>query len=352
MNARRPGPVLLLAIAATLGLATGSWARGAGPRHDSREREKAMHMSHVRFLSAPELRGRKAGSPQADIAARYLAEQFRSLGLEPLPGAPDYLQDVTWTAQGDSGSASEATPQHSANVVGLVRGTDRSRAQEVILVCAHYDGQGVLREGNGETVLPGARDNAMGVAALLAAARSLAGKPGARSVLFLASTAEEPGMAGTRFFADHPPLPLERLAFVLNNDGGGVYEPSRWCIGGLERTTAEPLLRRCGERCGLATLPYPEPYRGLYEEGDSVSFARKGIPALTVSPGFRVVDERVLRTVHQPADRVDATFDENYLEKFCRAFACLVQEFANAGKLPSWQPGDPFAPGAPGTRTP
>ena len=293
-------------------------------------------MAHVRFLAANELRGREAGTPQADIVARYLAEQFRAVGVGTLPEAPDYLQEVRWHPEGSG-------PLRSSNVVGFIRGRDSVRAREVIVLVAHYDGQGVRTRDGVETIRPGARDNAMGIAALLVAAESLAVRPCARSVLLLASTAEEGGMIGSKWFVDHPPLPLSRIVFVLNNDGAGMYTDSLWCIGGLELTTAELVVQRAGRPFGLATRPYPESTRDLYEKGDAISFARKGIPALTISPGFRVADiDRALSYNHKPTDRVDAAFDEGYLARFSRAYARLARELANGKRVPVWRSPKPF----------
>jgi hypothetical protein len=77
-----------------------------------------------------------------------------------------------------------------------------------------------------------------------------------------------------------------------------MYEDGLWSIGGLGRTTAEPLVRSAGLRYGLVTEPYPPPFRSLYEKGDSISFARKGIPALrqrqTISFTYDR-DSRILR---------------------------------------------------------
>ena len=297
-------------------------------------------MAHVRFLASDELRGRKAGSPEGDIAARYIAERFRAAGAEALPSAPDYFQDVVWQRKdGLSGSPSDAAgvPIRARNVVGFIRGREASLAGEFVLLIAHYDHLGARSVNGAEAIFNGARDNAMGVAALLAAAEILAAAPPARSILLLASTAEEEGMTGSRFFVEHPLVPLSQIAFVLNNDGAGVYDPGIWCIGGLEKTTAGPLAESAGRPFGLVTRPYPEKYRYLYSEGDSISFADQGIPSLTVSPGFAEGDEEHIRKyIHTPADRVAADFDDAYLFRFCQAYAGLSRALANAKTVPTW----------------
>ena len=322
-----------------------------GP-HSNRASEgksgRAGLTAHVRFLASDELRGRRAGSPEGDIAARYLAEQLRSTGVEALPGAPDYFQDVVWermdaspsgspSGAGGSGQDGVRGPVHSRNVIGFIRGRQARLAGEYVLLMAHYDHLGPRTVNGAETIYNGARDNATGVAALLAAAETLAVAPPARSILILATTAEEEGMIGSRFFVDHPLVPLRQILFVLNNDGAGMYEPNLWCLGGLERTTAGPLAEAAGQALGLVTRPYPEKYRFLYAEGDSISFADQGIPALTVSPGFAEGDEEhIRRYIHTPADRVDASFDEAYLSRFCGAFAGLARAVADAETVPTW----------------
>jgi len=324
---------------------------------------RANLMAHIRLLASDELRGRLAGSPQGDIAARYIAERLRAAGVKALPGAPDYFQDVVWQSKdvspaspsdspsGAAGPISGRVPVHARNVVGFIQGWDSSLAGEFVLLTAHYDHLGVRSMNGAETVFNGARDNAMGVAALLAAAETLAAAPPARSILILATTGEEEGMIGSRFFVDHPLVPLRQIAFVLNNDGAGVYEPELWCIGGLERTTAKPLAEAAGQAHGLTTRPYPEKYRFLYAEGDSISFADKGIPSLTVSPGFTEGDEdRIRKYVHKPVDRVDADFDEVYLLKFCQAYAGLARAIADAETVPTRIRGDSL--GAAVIRTP
>jgi Zn-dependent M28 family amino/carboxypeptidase len=310
---------------------------------------RADLMAHVRLLASDELRGRRAGSSEGDIAARYITERLRAAGVEALPGAPDYFQDVAWQPKdasptslfGAAGPARGRVPVHVPNVVGFIQGWDGRLAGEFVLLTAHYDHLGARSMNGAETVFNGARDNAMGVAALLAAAEVLAAAPPARSILILATTGEEEGMIGSRFFVDQPLVPLRQIVFVLNNDGAGVYEPELWCIGGLERTTAEPLAEAVGQAYGLTTRSYPEEYRYLYAEGDSISFADKGIPSLTVSPGFTEGDkERIRKYIHTPEDRVDADFDEVYLLNFCRAYAGLARAIADAETVPTWIKGN------------
>jgi Zn-dependent M28 family amino/carboxypeptidase len=297
-------------------------------------------MADVRFLASDELRGRRAGSLEGDIAARYVAERLRAAGVEALPEAPDYFQDVVWEgkdATADPRGASSLAHMKARNVVGMIKGKDKKRNGEFVLIMAHYDHLGVKTVDGAEKVFNGARDNAMGVAALLTASEDLAIRPAGRSVLILATTAEEEGMIGSRYFVEHPLVSLSQIRFVLNNDGAGEFEPRLWCIGGLERTDACPLVGAVGLAHGLETKPYPEKLRFLFAKGDAVSFADRGIPALTVSPGFTEDQvERISKIVHTPADRADSGFDEAYLRRFCLAYADLARAVADARAVPTW----------------
>ena len=279
--------------------------------------------AHVRFLASDELRGRRAGTAEGNIAARYIAERFRATGVAALPEAPDYFQDVVWRRKDRELQA--------PNVIGIIPGRNADLAGEFVLLTAHYDHLGVREENGTEVIYPGARDNAMGVAALLAAAEDLALRPPARSILVLATTAEEEGLIGSRFFVDHALVPLSQIAFVLNNDGAGVYRPEIWSIGGLERTTAAPIAEAAGRAEGLITRPYPEKFRALFALGDAAPFADRGISSLTVSPGFAESDEeRIRRFIHTPADRADGDFDSDYLLRFARAYSRLARAIADA----------------------
>jgi Zn-dependent M28 family amino/carboxypeptidase len=295
-------------------------ASGAAP---SRKLEDPM--AHVRFLASDELGGRRAGSREGEIAADYVRECLREAGVAPFHDLPDYFQNV-----GLVGSL--PSPYRAPNVVGCIHGTDAKFADEFVLLVAHYDHLGRKSENGVEVIYNGARDNAMGVAALLWTAKDLALDPPSRSILVLATTAEEEGMIGSRYFVEHPPVPLARIVSVLNNDGAGVTRPELWCIGGLESSSARPLAEAAGREFELRTQPYPENFRFLFDKGDSASFAAKGIPSLTVSPGFSEEDvQRIKKYIHTPADRVDPGFDENYLRRFCRAYASLARQIADAG---------------------
>ncbi|HET6566858.1 MAG TPA: M28 family peptidase, partial [Rhodothermales bacterium] len=140
--------------------------------------------AELRFLASDELRGRKAGTPWSDVAARFIAEQFRAAGLKPAPGTDDFYQPVPLPR----------SLGNSENVAGILEGSDPNLRDEYVILMAHFDHVGTgMKAGPGATrtdsIFNGARDNGMGTVAVMAAARALAERPPARSVLFLAVTA-------------------------------------------------------------------------------------------------------------------------------------------------------------------
>jgi hypothetical protein len=114
----------------------------------------------------------------------------------------------------------------SANVAGVVRGSDPALLDQLVVYTAHHDHFGIKANAQGvPEIYNGALDNAAGVAQMLAIARAFATLPERprRSILFLAVAAEEQGLLGSESFVKHPPVPKERLIADLNIDGGNVF---------------------------------------------------------------------------------------------------------------------------------
>lgn len=148
--------------------------------------------SHVAFLADDLLEGRDAGTRGYDLAALYVATQFEGIGLKP--GARGkWLQPVPLGMRG------VATAASSANVIGMLPGSDPAVADEYVLMTAHLDHVGTAPDGKGDRIHNGALDNASGVAAMLEVARALSaqGMAPRRPVLFAAITAEEDGLIGS-----------------------------------------------------------------------------------------------------------------------------------------------------------
>lgn len=228
------------------------------------------------------------------------------------------------------------------NVVAFIEGTDEDLRDELVMLSAHYDHLGV-GEANaaGDSIYNGARDNAVGTAALIQAADYFGKYPPKRSVLLCAWTAEEKGLLGSGYFADNPPLDLSTIIFNLNIDNAGYNDTSLVTVIGLGRTSADHHISEAAEAFGLKALSDPAPEQGLYDRSDNVNFAKKGIPAPTFSLGFTAFDQEVGKYYHQASDQVD-NFDLDYALKYWKSYLLSAEKIANDPNKPLWKAGDKY----------
>ena len=232
------------------------------------------------------------------------------------------------------------------NVVGYIEGTDAKLKDEYVLLSAHYDHVGVGKQGGQpytpeDSIFNGARDNAFGTVSLLAAAEALARQPPKRSVLLVALTGEEVGLLGSKYYASHPLLPLKKGIFNLNTDGAGYNDTSILAVIGLDRTGARAEIETASKAFGLDVVADPAPEQGLFDRSDNVSFAKMGIPAPTITPGFRTFDAELMKNYHQASDNPE-TIDFGYLLKFSQAYAYAARLIADRAQAPQWSKGDKY----------
>lgn len=231
---------------------------------------------------------------------------------------------------------------HSANIMAYIPGSDSLLRDECIALTAHYDHVGIGRpDPSGDSIYNGARDNALGVAALLTAARSLAQQPPRRSVLLVAFTGEEEGMLGSRYFADHAPLPLHQIVYALNTDGAGYNDTTAVSAVGLDHVEGSEELTRAAQTFGLRLLPDFAPEQHLFERSDNVALARKGIPAPNLSPGITDFDEEINHYYHRPADEA-GSLHYGYVRRYCQTYAYAARLIASRSTRLRWRPGDPY----------
>lgn len=156
-------------------------------------------MASVKYLASEELKGRGIGTPEIDQAADYISQKFKEAGLFPI--GDDYYQKFTHNFM-DKGEI------NLTNVIGIIPGTDPILREEPVVVSAHYDHLGLgwpdVHKGDEGKIHFGADDNASGVATIIELAQSMAKtvRP-KRTIIFLACTAEEAGLIGSRYFVEH-----------------------------------------------------------------------------------------------------------------------------------------------------
>ncbi len=240
----------------------------------------------------------------------------------------------------------QTKPLPSQNVIGMVEGTDPVLKNEYILITAHYDHVGTGRKGGGaftaeDSIFNGARDNAMGTIAMLSAAKVIAEKPTKRSVVFIGFTAEEMGLLGSSYYADHPLIPLKQTVLNLNTDGAGYDDKTAISVIGYGRAGLEKEFEAAAKTFGLRVIADPAPEQNLYDRSDNVNFAVKGIPAPTVSPGTTGFTAEIQKYYHQVGDNPE-TIDFDYLLSYCKTFAHLSRLLGDRSETPRWKAGDKY----------
>jgi hypothetical protein len=237
-------------------------------------------------------------------------------------------------------------PVSARNVIGFIKGSDPKLRDEYVLLTAHYDhiGTGKGRGAATDTIFNGARDNAMGVVALIEAAQALSARPPKRSVIIAAVTGEEIGEYGSRHLSAHPPVPMDRIVFDLNSDGAGFDDTTVVTVVGLERTTAEEPIQMGSKRYGLTAIGDPVPEQNLFDRSDNANFAALGVPAPTYSAGFRSFGDEIMKYYHKAEDQVDDSFNYSYFLRFCKAYVHTARLIADMNEKPFWKPGDKYEP--------
>ncbi|MCF2495911.1 M28 family peptidase [Dyadobacter chenhuakuii] len=235
---------------------------------------------------------------------------------------------------------------NSYNVVGYIAGTDPKLKEEYVLLSAHYDHIGIGKQGGQpytaeDSIFNGARDNAFGTVALLTAAEALAKNPPKRSVLIVALTGEEIGLLGSKYYASHPLMPLNKCIFNINSDGAGYNDTTIVSVMGLDRTGARAEIEAACKAFGLGIFADPSPEQGLFDRSDNVNFAKEGIPAPTFTPGFKEFNGDIMKNYHQVSDNPE-TIDFNYLLKFSQAYAYATRLIADRKVAPQWSAGDKY----------
>jgi hypothetical protein len=304
-------------------------------------------------LADDSLEGRDTGSRGSAAAARLIAAGLGAAGVLPA-GDSGWFQRVPLarfavTIQGrprqrltilpdlaarDTVAPESRLPFAAVNVVGILPGSDPKLRDEAVVVSAHYDHLGVGRPVNGDSIYNGADDDASGTTAVLEIARLLARQRPVprRTVVFLLVTGEERGMLGTRWYLDHPTVPLDHTVANLNVEmiarpdslAGG---PGKGWLTGFDRSTMGAMLRSAG----IPIVPDPRPGEHFFERSDNYAFARRGVVAHTLSTFDLHAD------YHRPSDEVRFA-DPAHMARVIAAAAQAVRLLAD-GPAPQWAPG-------------
>jgi Zn-dependent M28 family amino/carboxypeptidase len=255
--------------------------------------------------------------------------------------------------------ALENTISHrkTANVVARLPGRDPALAREAVVYTAHLDHFGTRQaQDGGAVVYNGALDNASGVATLLSIAEALASLPERprRSVLFAAVGAEEQGLLGSRFLAQHPPVPAGRLAAAINVDGMNIWGRTRDVpVVGLGKSSLDEWIETIAAAQGRVVVEEAYPDKGAFYRSDHLSLARIGVPAAYIEagtdvrgrpPGWGRKQQETWQTAHyhQPSDDLTDDWDFSGAVEDAQLLFYLGVKVANAPLAPVFRPGDEF----------
>ncbi|MFM8272331.1 MAG: M28 family peptidase [Gemmata sp.] len=294
---------------------------------------------------------RKAGDKLLGMAGLTVDEALKAADTKGFKARP-----LGVTLKGSVSTRIEKL--NSNNVAGLVEGSDPKLKDECVIFTAHWDHLGVGRAVIGDTIYNGAADNATGTALLMELARVWAAqtpKP-KRSALFLAVTAEEKGLLGSKYYAQHPLVPLGKTALNLNFDmilPLGTFESV--VVTGADRTTAYPVVKATAEKHKLEIEADQRAHLGIFYRSDHFSLARAGVPAFSVGAGMKVkgkpadfAKKRLLefndKAYHSPQDEPQPDWDYSGFVVLGRFALDIAREAADANKLPTWNAGDEFLP--------
>jgi Zn-dependent M28 family amino/carboxypeptidase len=247
--------------------------------------------------------------------------------------------------------------RQTANVGGVLPGSDAKLGAELVVLSAHHDHFGIgAPDASGDRIYHGAVDNASGCAQVLAVARALAALPEhpRRSVLALFVAGEERGLLGSKYYAEHPSVPAGRIAADINIDGGNIFGRTRDATEvGMGKSSLDDIAVAVSRWQGREVKPDQFPDRGYYYRSDQFSFAKVGVPGLFFDDGMDYVgrgpewgrqqrEQWELTKYHQPGDKLDETWNFDGMIEDAQRDALIAWLIAQADAMPTWKPGDEF----------
>ncbi len=312
-------------------------------------RMRWLQADGVPFSLAPNIQG------GASLSLAGAKKVFANIGRS--------WDDILETAEGEDGDVKgydlgltariEVDSVHrrleSANVVGVIQGSDPVLRDEYVILTAHLDHLGIrpTDEENDDEIYNGAMDNATGVAALLEVARLLSEAPPKRSIIVIALTAEEKGLIGSDYFARNPTMSGESIVATVNLDMPILtYDFTDVVAFGAERSTLYDAVFQATQRHGLTLSPDPNPDQGTFTRSDHYSFVKQGVPAIYLNPGHANGGESAqaefLKThYHEPSDDLRHVNFEA-LRRFTAVKSEIARNIANMPERPVWKDGDFF----------
>jgi Zn-dependent M28 family amino/carboxypeptidase len=245
----------------------------------------------------------------------------------------------------------------TANVAGLLPGSDPALKQQVVIFSAHHDHFGIGEpDKQGDRIYHGARDNASGCAQVLSIARAFAAlepRP-RRSVLVLFVGVEEQGLLGSLYYALHPTIPAGRIAADINYDGGNIFGRSRdVTLLSSGKSSLDNDVEAVAHLQGRVVIPDQYPDRGYYYRSDQFSFAKVGVPGVYLDMGLdypghpadwgrQQKEAWELTHYHQPSDKIEPSWSFDGMIDDAQLGFLTGWLVAQSHEMPTWNAGDEF----------
>lgn len=271
-------------------------------------------------------------------------------------GKPGF-KAVPLSANANAALNSTTKQTTSYNVAGLVEGSQRP--DEVFIYTAHWDHMGIKEAGDDpdeDFIFNGAQDNATGTAAIIETAQAFKALPQApqRSVMFLAVTAEESGLIGSKQYAENPPIPMSKHVAGINMDGmstAGATDDI--VVVGYGNSQMDEYLKVEADKQGRVLVQEPTPEKGYFYRSDHFNLAKKGVPMLYAEAGSQVrgkpegygtqeAEKYISERYHKPGDEVHAEWDNGGIMQDINANFRIGVAISDSNDWPQWSDGNEF----------
>ena len=247
----------------------------------------------------------------------------------------------------------EISKKMSRNVIGVLPGA--KRPDEYVLYTGHWDHLGRCTPVDGDDICNGAVDNASGIAGLvtLAEAHKQAGAPD-RSIVFLAVTAEESGLLGSKYYAENPIFPLAQTVGGVNMDALNAIGPAKdIVVVGGGKSELDAYVEKLAKMTDRTVKAETTPEKGFYYRSDHFSFAKLGVPMFNFGSGDELVDGGVeagkkaaedyeKNRYHAPGDEYEAITNWDGMMSDLRLYYAAGRMLAMTDAWPNWVEGDEF----------
>lgn len=328
----RRAALAALFFSAACSPSSGSTAAGPSPQLVP---DSVMVRRDIEVLASDSLGGRRTGTPQNVKAAKFISGRLLALGASPLQAAgacttycdDAYLHPFTASIASHAGPPTQISSQ---NIVGFVQGTDRALASEFVVIGAHMDHLGdspesAMDAAAGTVIRNGADDNASGTAAVLALVRRFARNPTKRSIMFALFSGEEQGLLGSAKLVENPPVPVARMAAMVNFDMVGRMRDDKLIVYGVGTATEMRGIVDSANTAGLKISPIPDgtgpsdhssfylkdmPVLHLFTDAhEDYHRATDDSPKINVAGELKVIDfaERIVRRIADRPTRLTFT---------------------------------------------